>query len=386
MGKRIKYGFILFLVSVIAFSAGFTLKSNMASGSTNWGMLQYVYNLVENYYVAPSTLDPTKLVQGAIRGMVQAVGDPYTRYVDPESFAQMKDQLEGSFSGIGIEMGVKDKSIVVIAPIEGTPAYKAGIKANDRIVSVDEKPIDGMDINQVVKLIRGPVGTQVKIGIERKGELKEFNITRETIEINSVTFRPITYQIGYLRISTFNDKTYDEFKSYLPEIEKMKALILDLRNDPGGTVTTCLDIAGYFVGDNPVVITVNRNGNQTKVYSPYKDSKLDIPVVVLVNEGSASAAEILSGAMKDYGYTLIGEKTFGKGLIQSVIPLYDNSALVITTEKYLTPLGYDINKIGIEPNIIVPDPKDWQDMGKNPEKDPQLNEAIKILRAKDGIY
>lgn len=386
MGKRIKYGFVILLISVIAFSAGFTLKSNMASGSTNWGMLQFVYNLVENYYVAPSTLDPNKLVEGAIRGMVQAVGDPYTRYVDPESFAQMKDQLEGSFSGIGIEMGVKDKKIVVIAPIEGTPAYKAGILANDSIVSVDGKPVDGLDINQVVKMIRGPKGTQVKIGVERNGELKVFDITRENIEIKSVSFRPLTYQIGYLRISTFNDKTYDEFKSYLPQIDKMKALVLDLRNDPGGTVKTCLDVAGYFVGDNPVVITVDRNGKETKVYSPHKDSKLGIPVVVLVNGGSASAAEILSGAMKDYGYTLIGQKTFGKGLIQSVIPLYDNSALVITTEKYLTPMGHDINKIGIEPNIVVENPTEWQYMGKDPAKDPQLKEALKILQEKDGIY
>ncbi len=296
----------------------------------------------------------------AIRDMLSNLDDPYTRFLDPKQFNQMRIDTSGELTGVGIQI-VKDKesdSIIIISPIEGTPAYEAGIKARDKILSIDNVSTKGLNIEDAVKLIRGRRGTKVKLEISRNGNSFYKSLLRERIEIKSVTSKINETKdglIGYVRIKQFNANASREMKDTLKdlEIKKVSGYVLDLRSNPGGLLESSIDISRQFIDKGIIVSTLSKDGlRETKRGNGNALTKK--PLIVLVNEGSASASEIVSGAIRDNNRgKLVGKKTFGKGLVQSMRTLVDGSGLTVTVAKYLTPNGTDINKFGITPDIEV---------------------------------
>ena len=297
----------------------------------------------------------------AIRDMLSNLDDPYTRFLDPKEFNQMRIDTSGELTGVGIQI-VKDKesdSLIIISPIEGTPAYEAGIKARDKILSIDNVSTKGLNIEDAVKLIRGRRGTKVKLEILRNGNSFYKSLLRERIEIKSVTSKINETKdgllIGYVRIKQFNANASREMKDTLKdlEIKKVSGYVLDLRSNPGGLLESSIDISRQFIDKGIIVSTLSKDGlRETKRGNGKALTKK--PLIVLVNEGSASASEIVSGAIRDNNRgKLVGKKTFGKGLVQSMRTLVDGSGLTVTVAKYLTPNGTDINKFGITPDIEV---------------------------------
>ncbi len=295
----------------------------------------------------------------AIRGMLSSLGDPYTRFLEPKEFKEMRIDTSGELTGVGIQLSLDKKTnqVVVISPIEGTPAFRAGIKQKDVIVSIDGQSTSGMTIENVVKLIRGKRGTKVTLGLTRQGILIEVPLIRDRIAINAVDSQLNKtsggLKVGYIRLKQFNANSSKEMKLAINKLEEDNALgyVLDLRSNPGGLLEASIDIARQWLNEGTIVSTLTRNG--IKDVRKANGRALTIkPVVVLVNEGSASASEILSGAIQDNKRgTLVGVKTFGKGLVQSVRGLSDGSGLTVTVAKYLTPNGTDIHKNGIKPDI-----------------------------------
>ena len=297
----------------------------------------------------------------AIRGMLASLDDPYTRFLDPKEFKQMQIDTSGELTGVGIQITLdKDtKEIVVVSPIEGTPASKAGVLPKDVIVSVDGKTTKGMTTDDAVKLIRGKEGSEVTLGLRRKGEVVIVPLKRARIEINAVESRLNTSadgtKVGYIRLKQFNAKASREMRAAIRKLEQQGAqgFVLDLRSNPGGLLEASVDIARQWLDEGTIVSTKTRDGIQD-VRRATGNAVTDRPVVVLVNEGSASASEILSGALQDNKRAvLVGQKTFGKGLVQSVRGLSDGSGLTVTIAKYLTPKGTDIHKNGIRPDVPV---------------------------------
>ena len=297
----------------------------------------------------------------AIRGMLASLDDPYTRFLDPKEFKQMQIDTSGELTGVGIQITLdKDtKEIVVVSPIEGTPASKAGVQPKDVIVSIDGESTKGMTTEDAVKLIRGQEGSEVTLGLRRKGEVVTVPLKRARIEINAVESRLNTgsdgTKVGYIRLKQFNAKASREMRTAIRELEKQGAqgFVLDLRSNPGGLLEASVDIARQWLDEGTIVSTKTRDGIQD-VRRAAGSAVTDRPVVVLVNEGSASASEILSGALQDNNRAvLVGQKTFGKGLVQSVRGLSDGSGLTVTIAKYLTPKGTDIHKNGIRPDVPV---------------------------------
>ncbi|ACI19314.1 S41 family peptidase [Dictyoglomus thermophilum] len=351
---------------------------------------------VRNAYIEKN-LDNKKLEYESIKGMVKALDDPYTEFFDPKSFKTFTEDMQGAFGGIGIRIESRDGKILVVSPIENTPAYKAGIKAGDEIVEVDGQSVVGKPLDVVVSLIRGEVGKEVKIKIYRDSDKKyyEYTLKREIIEVPVVDYKTLKNNIGYIKFYEFTQNSPQKMIDALKKLEKTSGLILDLRNNPGGDLRSAVMIASIFISDSDQVKTVIKNG-ETKtfttkgvvVYRIDRDKNLygekvvkgiyrwNKPLVVLVNRYSASASEILSGALKDYGKgILVGEKTFGKGVVQTIFTLSDGSALKITTEKYLLPSGRDINKEGVQPDVVVEMAP--ENVGK--DNDIQLNKAIEVL-------
>ncbi len=297
----------------------------------------------------------------AIKEMLTVLDDPYTRFLDPKEYNEMRIDTTGELMGVGIQISLdKDTNqIVVVSPIEGTPAFRAGIKPKDIIVSIDGKPIEGLSIDSTVKLIRGKKCTKVELGIIREEELLNVSLIRDRIEINVVDSRinetALGVKIGYLRLKQFNAKSPKEMSLSIIKLEKQQPFgyVLDLRSNPGGLLESSIEIARQWINTGIIVSTQTKDGI-TDIRKAKSSALTNRPVVVLINEGSASASEILSGAIKDNRRgLLVGEKTFGKGLVQSVRRLSDGSGLTVTVAKYLTPSGKDINKNGIEPDIRV---------------------------------
>ncbi|MNS61771.1 Carboxy-terminal processing protease CtpA precursor [compost metagenome] len=341
--------------------------------TTSFATFLNVYDLIKGEYVE-SKLDDTKLIYGAIRGMLASLDDPYTRFMDPKAYSGMQEERAGSFSGIGIQIGMKGKQLSVIAPMEGTPAARAGLKAGDAILEIDGKPTKDMAIEEAVTHIRGPRGSTVKLKVQAEdagAKPKVVPIVRDNIVTKAVKVEELDGNIGYIRLNTFmaNDAA-DEVKNALNKFKGKSGLIIDLRGNPGGLLPNAIDIGSMFIKDGPIVHVVNREGEKQSYKASGKvivDSK--IPVAVLVDGGSASASEILGGALQDTKRAvLIGTKTFGKGLVQTVHPLSDGSGVAITTNKYLTPAGHDIHKKGIEPDIKVEIPKIDVDKDGQPVK------------------
>jgi carboxyl-terminal processing protease len=316
-----------------------------------------VMTLIKKNYV--DDVKTKDLVTGAIKGMVSSL-DPHSSFMPPEAFKEMQVETKGEFGGLGIQIGIKDSILTVIAPIEDTPAYRAGIKAGDRILKIAGESTRNMEIDSAVQKMRGPKGTSIVLSIIREGwnEPQDFTIVRDIIKIKSVKPKLIESSIGYVKLTQFQEATATDLSSALANLKKqgMTSIILDLRNDPGGLLSSAVDVSQQFLPPKRLVVYIKgRNGDKIE-YETEADmpSYTDEPMVVLVNQGSASASEIVAGALKDWKRAIIiGTQTFGKGSVQSLIPLSDGSGLRLTTAKYYTPNGTSIQSIGITPDIVV---------------------------------
>ena len=332
---------------------------------------------IETQYVRD--VDYTKLIDGAISGMVKTLDDPHSIYLDPKMYELMRSHTEGSFGGVGIVMGFKDNKITVISVMEGTPSEAAGIKTGDEIIAVDGTPTNEIEPEEVVLHIRGEIGTDVTLKIRRAGEEdKDYVVRRATIQVHTVAGQmlPDTDGIGYIRIASFSEHTADEFKDayHALENEGVKGMIIDLRENPGGLVTSCVAIANMVVPKGPVVSVVQKDGRREEYKSDLSEEKY--PLVVLIDGNSASASEILAGALQDTGAaTIVGETSYGKGSVQVILPLYDDDALKLTIAKYYTPSGRSIDGTGIEPDVRVEPQADGA-------QDVQLLKAIDVMKGK----
>lgn len=319
--------------------------------------------LVEDQYVEKKPLKD--LVYGSIQGAVSIL-DSHSSFMTPEEYRELQIETKGKFSGIGIEITLKDRILTVVSPIEGTPAYRMGLQAGDQIVKINGSPTKNISLTEAVKLIRGPRGTKVTLTINRHGftHPKDFVITRATIPIRSVKARIIEGGIGYIKLANFQDQTDRDLQNYLKQMAKrlkpFNGLILDLRNDPGGLLEQAVRVADEFLKSGLIVYTEGRTPHQSMRFYAHPRDKIEIPkpLVVLINEGSASASEIVAGALKDQKRAfLIGTKSFGKGSVQTIIPLEDGSALRLTTALYYTPSGTTIQDKGIMPDEVVKEPE-----------------------------
>jgi carboxyl-terminal processing protease len=346
-------------------------------------LLKQVWGILKEDFVDKDKIDQKKLFYGAMSGFVEGVGDPYTIFMDPEMNEDFQTQIEGEFQGIGAELGIKDKMVTVVAPLPDSPAEKAGIMPGDRIIAVDEKDTYGMSVEEVVKLIRGPKATEVKLLILRgEDDPKEYKIMRDVIKLKSVTWEMRKDGFAYIRISSFSEDTLGAFKEFVKEVKKTnpKGIIVDLRNDPGGLLDTAIEICGYWIKDGDVaVIEKYGDGREQKHFAENGAELAKFPTVVLINQGSASASEILAGALQDYGFAkLVGMTSFGKGSVQELRMLPDGSALKVTIAKWLTPKGRSINEEGIKPDVEV----NFTREDAEKKIDPQLNKAVEILQGK----
>ncbi|MGD8227777.1 MAG: S41 family peptidase [Desulfobacteraceae bacterium] len=348
---------ISLLIGGVLFFNGNTGQVKAGTGNVykNIEILTEVLRQIEKNYVEPQ--DPQKLIYGAIKGMVQSL-DPHSSFMTKEEHQELLIETKGTFSGVGIEITIRDNVLTVVSPIEGTPAYKAGIQAGDKIIKINDKPTNDMTLTDAVKLIRGKKGTKVKLTIMREGADKplEFTVIRDVIPIKSVRIYLLKPTIGYVRISNFQSKTGEDLSAALEKIEtehKLKGMILDLRNNPGGLLSQAIEVADLFLDSGLIVTTKGRNSSQDMQVAAHKNEhERDYPIIVLVNGGSASAAEIVAGALQDNKRALIlGTRTFGKGSVQTILSLSDGSGLRLTTARYYTPRGRSIQLSGINPDI-----------------------------------
>jgi carboxyl-terminal processing protease len=353
----------LLIVLTLSLGGAVASKSNDASATyENLKLFTEVLSIIQSQYV--DEVPPKDLIYSAIKGTLRGL-DPHSSFLDPEMYKEMQVETSGSFGGLGIEITLKDDILTVVAPIEGTPAYRAGIHPGDRIVKIEGLTTKDMQLTDAVKRMRGKPGTKVTITIVREGwtEAKDFDITREQIRVQSVKSMQLEPGIEYVRLRQFQEQTATDLETALEKYskdDKIQGLILDLRNNPGGLLTSSVEVAEKFLdGGRLVVYTEGRvrnqnmrfNANAKRIYS-------DFPIVILVNQGSASASEIVAGALQDWGRAVVlGTQTFGKGSVQTIIPLTDGSGLRLTTAKYFTPKGRSIHGKGITPDILVEQPK-----------------------------
>lgn len=363
-------------VLVLVFFVLFVLAGSIiGSNYKHIGNLIKVISLVRTQYIEP--VETTTLVDGAIRGIVDSLQDPYSVYLDAQTFKRLRELISGSFGGLGILVGVnKEELLTVVRVYEDTPAAGEGIQAGDIIVEIDGRDAQGLDLDTAIGLMRGPVGSEINLSVIREGEAQplEFTITRQEISVPSVEGRilPRTH-IGYVAVSQFNEKTPDEMLQVLAELKDqgMRGIILDLRNNPGGELTAVTRVADNFVPEGPIVYIDYRTGVED--VKSADGNYLGLPMAVLINGASASAAEILAGAVKDTGVgVLVGTRTFGKGIVQTVFALDNNAGLKLTTARYLTPKKNDIHKKGVQPDVVV------ENLPDRPG-DEQLNKAIELV-------
>lgn len=333
-----------------------------------------VKHFIEARYV--NEVDDSQLMDGAISGMVQSLGDPHSIYLQADMYQELKAHTEGEFGGIGVTMGFKDNKVTIISVLPDTPGEKAGLKAGDEILAVDGTPVSEMQSEEVAMHIRGEVGTHVTLTISRDGSESDYDIERATIKIETAKGKMLADGMGYIRIASFSENTDKEFEAAYKELEAqgMKGLIIDLRENPGGLVTSCVNIANMVVPKGPIVSVVERDGSKEVHESKLEEEKY--PIVVLIDGNSASASEILAGALQDTGAaTIVGTKSYGKGSVQVVMPMFHKDALKLTIAKYYTPNGRCIDGIGIEPDVEV-------DFQPGDTTDVQLEKAEEVLRQK----
>ena len=340
-----------------------------------------VLEKIQNEYV--EEVDQAEIIDSAINGALQSL-DPFSAYMNPKVFEESQSETSGEFGGLGIEVSMESGVIKVIAPIDDTPASKAGIKAGDYIVKINGEQVQGKTLMEAVNLMRGPEGTSIEITVRRKGlrKAKIFKITREIIEIKSVISKIVDNKVGYLRLRAFNENSSSQLKKEISKIEKNKKLvgyILDLRNNPGGLLSQAVTISDFFLNDGEIVSTRGRKKRENRKFFAKKGDKIDgKPLIVLINNGSASASEIVAGALQDQKRAiLLGETTFGKGSVQSIIPLKNRGAIRLTISKYYLPSGKSISEVGVVPDIKVEE--EDEEFSINTITDNQLNYAIKLL-------
>ena len=379
---------ILIFFTTILFTLlnyNFSLSKNLNPLYEKIDLFGEVLEKIEKDYV--DEVDQAEIMDAAINGSLQSL-DPYSAYMSPELFKSMQTETKGEFGGLGIEIGMESGVVKVISPIDDTPASKAGIKAGDYIVKIANEQVQGKSLMEAVKLMRGPVGTSIKLTIRRKGSKKalEFLIKREVIEVKSIEAKILgdKKEVGYIRLKSFNENSGEQFFKKVKEFEKNDkpiGYIIDLRNNPGGLLSQAISITDFFLDDGEIVSTKGRKISETRRFFARKgDGIKGKPIIVLTNNGSASASEIVAGALKDHKRAIIlGESTYGKGSVQSIIPLRNGGGIRLTISKYYLPSGKSISEIGVKPDILV------EEIGKdfkiNSENDNQLKYAISLLNS-----
>lgn len=387
--KKILHPVILVVACAVFFTLGVWIGVDKLSpkyvpqpGTLDFSLFWDAYNKLQENFIDPSQIEDQKIIYGAIGGMTSSLGDPYTSFFNPDQAQRFKQDLSGSFDGIGIVIGIKKDLLMVIAPLKGAPGEQVGIKAGDTIIKIDGKDATNMTADEAVTHIRGPKGTIVTLTIARDGwtNTKDFKITRETIKIPSVDLSFKEGDVAYVQIYQFDQMLRSDFKNIAFQIlqSSAKKIILDLRNNPGGYLEVAQDIAGWFL-ESGQVVTIEDFGidKQQTIYKAQGNSTLvEYPIVVLINEGSASASEILAGALRDNrNVKIIGTKSFGKGSVQEVVDLRGGAFLKITIAHWLTPKGDSITEVGLAPDVKI----EITDEDIQEEKDPQLDKALEIV-------
>ena len=341
-----------------------------------------VLDKIKKEYV--DDVDQSEMLDSAINGALQSL-DPYSSYMGPELFKEIETDTKGEFGGLGIEVGMEAGVIKVISPIDDTPASKAGIKAGDYIVQIDGQQVQGKSLVEAVKMMRGPVGSKIKLTIRRKGEKKaiEKNIIREIIQIKSVEAKILKKNIAYLRLKSFNSNSSRQLIKEINNFEtedKPASYILDLRNNPGGLLTQAINVTDFFLDDGEILSTKGRRTIENRRFFAKKGDRVKgKPLIVLINRGSASASEIVAGALQDHKRAIVlGENTYGKGSVQSIIPLSDGGGIRLTVSKYYLPSGKSISEVGVAPDIMVEEK--GEDFTLNSPSDNQLNYALELLK------
>ncbi len=396
--KKIIFPAVLVICFIAVFGLGAWFGATKLSykveqpGTLDFSLFWDAYNKLQQYFVDPSKIDNQKITYGAISGMTSSLGDPYTSFFDPEQAKRFEQDLSGSFSGIGAEIGVRKGAITIVAPLKSTPAEKAGLKSGDIITKINNEDTTNMTSDEAVNLIRGERGTTVTLTIYREdwGETKDIIITRDTIVVPSMALSILAStgeaggkddNVAYIQIFQFDENLGSDFKKAATQIlqSNAKKIVLDLRDNPGGYLEMAQNVAGWFLKTGEVVTTEDYGDNRESdiYYAQGNGSLSDYPTVVLINEGSASASEILAGALRDNrSVKLVGQKSFGKGSVQEVINLSDGSFLKITIAKWLTPKGASISEVGLTPDVKV----EITEKDIEAQKDPQLNKALEIVK------
>ena len=392
--------FIALFFSAVFFIFGFNIGKNQTekevpfdlavidnregSEEVDFGLFWDVWDLVKERYVDHDDLKAQDMIHGAINGMLAATGDPYTVFLDPEQFAELNEELSGSFEGIGAEVGMKDGIVTIVAPLEDSPAEQAGLRAGDKVVEIEGESTTDMTIDDAVKRMRGEKGTELHLKIFRISDettdTQDITVVRDVIKLDSVRTEFLDNDIAHVKIMQFGENTIREFNQAIADIRKNKSkgIVVDVRNNPGGLLNTAVVLSSKFLPNNAtVVIEEDAQKKQKKHYTTGAHPFVDIPVVILINEGSASASEILAGALRDNrdDVVIVGEKSFGKGSVQELIPTSSTTAAKITVAKWLTPGGEQINDHGIDPGEVV----EYTNEDYENDRDPQLDKALEIM-------
>ena len=374
----IKKSFIIIFFLIISLQKVFSANENIYEKIDLFGE---VLEKINQEYV--DEVDQSKIMDSAINGLLQSL-DPYSVYMSPESFGEMQTETSGEFGGLGIEVSMEAGVVKVISPIDGSPASREGIKAGDYIVKINEIQVQGKSLMEAVELMRGPIGSSIEITVRRRGVKKAliFNITREIIEVQSVKAELINKNVGYIRLTSFNENSSKQIKTKIKSLNKNKELIgyvLDLRNNPGGLLSQAIKISDFFLENGEIVSTKSRQSSENRKWFAKKgDLTNGTTLIVLINYGSASASEIVAGALKDHKRAIIiGENSYGKGSVQSIIPLKNKGAIRLTIAKYYLPSGKSISEVGVTPDIEIIE--ESEKFKINSETDNQLNFALKLL-------
>ncbi|MBD1157378.1 S41 family peptidase [Pelagibacterales bacterium SAG-MED20] len=369
---------LFFVIPLFIFEKSFSNNNDIYKKIDLFGE---VLEKINKEYV--DEVDQSKSMDSAINGLLQSL-DPYSAYMTPENFKSMQTETSGEFGGLGIEVGMEAGVVKVITPIDNTPASRAGLKAGDYIVKINNTQVQGKSLMEAVDLMRGLVGSSIEITVRRRGVKKAliFNITREVIEVQSVKSELIENNVGYIRLTSFNDNSSQQIKKKIEKLNKnknLKGYILDLRNNPGGLLSQAIKISDFFLDDGEIVSTKSRKVSENRKWFAKKgDITNGQTVIVLINYGSASASEIVAGALKDHKRAIIlGENSYGKGSVQSIIPLKNKGAIRLTIAKYYLPSGKSISEVGVTPDIEVIEESD--NFKFNSDTDNQLNFALKLL-------
>ena len=373
-----------FLIIAFFLNSLFLTNTSMSAESDIYKKIDLFGEVLEKInkeYV--DEINQSESMDSAINGLLQSL-DPYSSYMSPEIFSEMQTETSGEFGGLGIEVGMESGVVKVISPIDDTPASKAGIKAGDYIVKIEDSQVQGKSLSEAVDLMRGPIGSSIELTVRRSGEKKAliFNIVREIIEIQSVKTNLLENNIGYIRLTSFNENSGDQIENKIKDLEKnqnINAYILDLRNNPGGLLSQAIRISDFFLDNGEIVSTKSRKASENRKWFAKKGDVINgKTLIVLINYGSASASEIVAGALKDHKRAIIlGENSYGKGSVQSIIPLKNKGAVKLTVAKYYLPSGKSISEVGVSPDIEINE--EGKEFKIKTKTDNQLNYAIKLL-------